>query len=244
MKNEKQYTEGISIEENKFLKWFDNYWYHHKWLTIGIAFALVVILVCTIQTCTKEKEDITVLYAGPYHLNTEQYYAVSNILDGILPEDYDGDGAKNVLLSRYHIYSREQIEEITSTVDETGKNGFVDLNNNTNQYDAYSNYLLTGESSVLFLDPWLYKELRDNGNGVLMNLSEVFDDLPENVINDYGILLKDTEMYKEYAVIRDIPENTVICLLRPIIGGKSYKAENYEIEKAMFAAITGVEVKN
>ena len=73
MKNEKQYTEGISVEENKFLKWFDNYWYHHKWLTIGIAFALVVVLVCTIQTCTKEKEDITVLYAGPYHLNTDRW---------------------------------------------------------------------------------------------------------------------------------------------------------------------------
>ena len=242
MNGEKQYTEGISVEQNKFLKWFDNFWYHYKWPTIGIAFALVVLLVCTLQTCTKEKEDITILYAGPYLMNNEQYATVNNIMNNVLPEDYDGNGEKKVVISTYHIYSKEQIEKIEAETDELGHHGFIDTSYNVNQYDTYSNYLLTGESSVLLLDPWLYEALKDDGNGVLMTLSEVFEGLPEDIVDEYGIRLGDTELYGEYAALRVLPADTVICLMRPIIGGKSYKTENYTIEKEMYAALTGVEV--
>ena len=42
--DEKTYTEGIK-PQGKYYKWFDNYWYHNKWITIGVIFAIVVITV-------------------------------------------------------------------------------------------------------------------------------------------------------------------------------------------------------
>ena len=243
MNTEKEISQGISIEKSGFLKWLDNYWFHYKWPTIGIAFALIVVLICTIQSCSKEKEDITILYAGTYQMVAEDFNVVNNILDNTLPKDYDGNGKKSVVINRFQIYSKEQIEKITAETDAYGVHGFVDTNYNSSQYDAYSTYILTGESSVLLLDPWLYEALRDNGNGVLMKLEDVFDELPEKTVDGYGIRLGDTELYREYAGLRVLPADTVICLMRPIMGGKSYKEKNYIIEKEMFAALTGVKVK-
>ena len=243
MNGEKQHTEGISVNENKFLKWFDNYWFHYKWPTIGIAFALIVVLICTLQMCTKEKEDITILYAGPFTPSNEQSVVINDIFNNTLPKDYDGDGVKNVVINRYQIYSEEQIKEIMSSVDEFGVRGFVDRSVNADQYQTYNTYLLTGESSVLLLDPWLFEHLVNNGNGVLMPLADVFDGVPENNLDGYGITLGETELYGEYAALRALPSDTVVCLMRPIIGGKSNKEKNYQIEKEMYAAITGVTVK-
>ena len=239
MNRDKENTEGISIEDSKFLKWLDNYWYHYKWLTIGIAFALVVFLICTLQTCSRDNEDITVLYAGPCMLSSEEHQKVNAAFNAILPKDYDGDGQKMVTISSYFIYSKEQIQEITAETDEYGVHGFVDTTYNSNQYSTYSNYLLTGESSVLLLDPWLYEALRDNSENVLMKLSDAFSSVPESCEDGYGIRLCDTEAYNEYAVLKNLPEDTVVCLMRPLISGRSAKEENYQIEKEMFAALTG-----
>ena len=242
MNSEKEKTNGISVEQNSFLKRIDNFWFHYKWPVIGIAFAVVVFLVCFIQSCTKEDEDIIIVYAGPYQPVIEDFEVVNNIFDTVLPEDYDGNGEKNVAISRYQIYSNEQINKIIAETDESGKHGVFDRNYNTSQYDAYSSYILQGESSVLLLDPWLYESLKNNGNGVLMKLDEAFDNLPENTLGGYGITLGETSLYNEYAGMRVLPEDTVVCLLRPLMMGKSRKEENYKIEKEMFAAITGVNV--
>ena len=73
--------------------------------------------------------------------------------------------------------------------------------------------------------------------------ADVFDGVPENNLDGYGITLGETELYGEYAALRALPSDTVVCLMRPIIGGKSNKEKNYQIEKEMYAAITGVTVK-
>ena len=241
MNRDKEKTEGISVEDSKFLKWLDNYWYHYKWMTIGIAFALIVFLICTLQICSRENEDITLLYAGPCLMSSDERQNVNSAFNAILPKDYDGSGEKKVTITSYLIYSREQIKEITAETDEYGVHGIVDTNYNSNQYNTYSNYLLTGESSVLLLDPWLYEALRDNGENVLMNLSEAFENIPEACVDGYGIRLGDTDIYNEYAVLKALPEDTVICLMRPLISGRSAKEANYIIEKEMFAALAGAE---
>ena len=117
MNTEKEISQGISIEKSGFLKWLDNYWFHYKWPTIGIAFALIVVLICTIQSCSKEKEDITILYAGTYQMVAEDFNVVNNILDNTLPKDYDGNGKKSVVINRFQIYSKEQIEKITQQIE-------------------------------------------------------------------------------------------------------------------------------
>ena len=67
---DKTYTDGIQVE-SKFLKWFENYWYHYKWITIGVAILVAVILVCSIQAATKKREDIAlgnIIGSGIYNI--------------------------------------------------------------------------------------------------------------------------------------------------------------------------------
>ena len=56
---------GEIVYESKFTRWLDNFWYHYKWTTIIAVFALFVVLVCTLQMCNKDKNDVSVLSAGP-----------------------------------------------------------------------------------------------------------------------------------------------------------------------------------
>ena len=76
----------------KIYRWLDNFWYHHKWKTLIIAFFAVVVLVCALQMCGKEDEgDVAILMVGPYGFATEQSGIgdLQAFLDKTLPQDYD-----------------------------------------------------------------------------------------------------------------------------------------------------------
>ena len=86
-------------EHGKIYKWFDNFWYHHKWKTIISLFLIVTILVCTLQMCQREeKGDISVMLAGPYTFvdNEAGLTALRQCLARYLPADYDENGRKQV----------------------------------------------------------------------------------------------------------------------------------------------------
>ena len=81
-------------EHGKVYKWFDNYWYHHKWKTIIGLFLTIVILVCSLQMCSKEKTgDISVLLGVPYAFEEEAVYnGFRSCISLYIPEEYDTDG--------------------------------------------------------------------------------------------------------------------------------------------------------
>lgn len=43
--------------------WFSNFWYHHKWATIGTVFGVVVLAVLITQMVTREKPDYQICMA-------------------------------------------------------------------------------------------------------------------------------------------------------------------------------------
>ncbi|MBO7311164.1 MAG: hypothetical protein J6U86_07225 [Clostridia bacterium] len=223
-------TDGIAVRGG-FLKWLDNYWYHYKWLTIGIAFALIVLIVCTVQTCSKEKSDVIVLYAGRNTLSGAETEDICDVLEAVCPEDFDGNGKVSFELSAYGILSEAQIKEQIEASNEV----YIDRGYNSDQYDIYHNYTMTGESSVLFLDPWLYEELVAADR--LVSLDEALGYTPETAYGEYGVRLGDTALYEQYGVMRLLPEDTVICLLKPYVAGKSSKEKYYAYEKKTFEEI-------
>lgn len=239
--DEKMEERGIVLKGGFFSR-LDNFWYHYKWPFLGILAAVIIVLVCTLQTCSKEKEDVVMLYAGPTYLSASQTQDLARLMDGILPSDFDGNGEKRAALSTYQIYSEEQIREITSRVDSEGNRGFVDVSRNAELYRVYSDYLLTGESSVLLLDPWLYELLRSEDR--LRSLGEVCASLPEGAMeNGFGVRLGDTALYKSYDVYRALPEDTVICLMKPYVVGRSSKPEAYQFEVDLFLTLVGATGK-
>ena len=217
-------TEGIK-SDGKVEKWLDNFWYHYKWHTIITLFFVIVLLVCTLSTCERENYDSTVLYAGPAYLDFDKRSGVEAVLEAVMPNDKSGDGEKNVYLTTFLIYSKEQIEEIEAETDEEGRHLDVDNSTITKNSENYYDYLMTGETSVCLLDPSLFAALQTNDR-----LAEIEDGV-------YGVALGDLAIYKTYGALRELPEDTVVCFLRQnLIGGNS-DDEVYENDRKLLRAI-------
>lgn len=233
--NENEKIHGADIKvQGKFISWLDNYWYHYKWVTIVVAFFIIVFSVCTLQMCSKEKTDIIVVYAGGAFISSESSESVKGVIDAVMPEDFDGDGRKNVNFVKYEIYSADQIKEIESVTDANGERGYVDRSYNSSNYDNFCNYLQTGDASVYLVEDWLFEELKTADR--IMNISDVLGYVPEGS-DGYGVRLGDLAVYDSYAALRALPEDTVVCLLRPLVVGNSSDDEYYDRERETFRAI-------
>ena len=204
----------------KVYRWLDNFWYHYKWPTVIIAFFAIVILVCALQMCGREsKGDVSIVLAGPYSLTTDEatYQELQKCLASYLPSDYNGDDVKKVDFMHYMIYSNEQIE---------AAGGEINTSTNSGNYNTYSDYLTTGDATILFLDPWLYTELLTK-SAHLQSLTEVIGTVPEGAIltdagDCFGVRLGDTALYRENSAVRAaLPADTVICLMKPLVNGNA-----------------------
>ncbi len=231
---DKTYTEGIQVK-SKFVKWLDNYWYHYKWITIGVAFLLVVLIVGISQANAKRKEDVTLVYAGQYQLNVRETDAIRSVFNAVMPEDFDGNGEKYTGIVEYQIYSEEQIKKLEAETDEVGVHLDVNNQHNTTNYQNFYDYVKVGESAICLLAPWLYKEL--NGSGRLLPIATALGEGCGYDEDVNGVYLEDTELYKEYSALRVLPGDTVICFLRQPVLGKIANDENYQNEIEMLRAI-------
>lgn len=221
--------------ESKFLKWLDNYWYHYKWTTIIVGFFVVVLLVCTLQMCTNEKEDINLIYAGPVLMTSGELDNLADVMNIVMPRDFDNSGEKSANILNYHVFSEDEIKKLESQTDSDGKKSFIDRSYNTSNYDNFYNYIQTGDASVCMVAPWLYDSLKSSNR--LMKLTDVLGELPEAAIDDYGVMLSELEIYDSFSSVRVLPGDTVVCILRPLVIGKSSKEKVYAQEKEMFSAI-------
>lgn len=240
---EKQEVSGggngeIAIPSNRFLRWLDNYWYHYKWPTIGIAFALIVVTICMFQTCSKESYDVKMVYAGPAVLTNEEVASLDQLMDLTVPRDFNEDGEKNASLLRHSIYSEEQIKEAEEQLKGETEKYIFDRQYNANEYDSYYNEIMAGTAAIYFLDPWLYEELKHNKSGdYLRRLDDLFDTLPEGALDDgFGVRLGDTDLYKKYKVLSVLPEDTVVCMLTRLV---NHKERMYAQSEEMFRALVG-----
>lgn len=229
--NESKKPGGEIALNSPFLRWLDNFWYHYKWPVIGVAVALVVLLVCVLQTCSSKKADTLAVYAGPTYLLANENEQLSLLLTSLVPDDADEGGDKLVQLSSYEVYSEEQIRAF----EEEFSGQSVDRSRNQSQYQTYVTYQQTGQSCIYLLDPWLYESI---GKDYLCPLADSVGALPEGAMADgYGVRLGDTALYRDYSVVRLLPEDTVVCLMNPFFMTKSWDEEAYEFEKEMFRAI-------
>ncbi len=234
MSKDKEYTEGIAVRGG-FLSWLDNFWYHYKWPTIIGAFFLVVVIICTVQACSKDDYDLTVVYAGREALTSTEKEGIRAALNAAVPEDMGKDGKVNVGFNAYNVLSKDQITEMRGQTDADGNAVFVDNSYYTSEYDTYSDYINTGDCAILLLEPWEYERLASAER--LMPISLVLGYTPEGALSDFGIRLGDTELYDKYDVMKALPEDTVICLMKPLVWGRTKNEKNYELDKKLYSAI-------
>ena len=228
-------------ENGKLYRWLDNFWYHHKWATLATLFLVIVITVCALQMCSREeKGDVTVVTAGPYGFVTNEagLLDLKNCLSTYLPDDYNGNGIRDITVHSYSIFSEEEALELENRLDENGDPAgiAIDRYQNTQEYSNFSQYLQTGDAAVLFLSPWLAEEYSTR-SGALVNFTELLSNAPENGVFTtlegkgtvcYGIKLCETVLWRENSAVRNtLPEDTVVCLMMPGLIGNNSDQEKY-----------------
>ena len=240
---------GSVVDASPTLRKLDNFWYHHKWTVIIVSFFVAVALICVGQLVTRPKYDTSVCLASTYRMDKTQRAELEKVFIRICPEDFNGDGEKLVNLVEYQIYSEEEYlaeaESYAAVTDAEGETDAFQINrkHNSDEYKNFSNYTMTGETSVYILSPYLYENLRDTDR--LMPLSEVYgDSLPGGALSDgFGVALKDTDFYKYNPAAQIYPENAIICLHRPTLAGRSKKEARYAEDVAFFKAIVDFKIQ-
>ena len=249
MKEEKLHTKEISTENNKFLSWLDNFWYHYKWHTIVTAFIAVVLVTCIVQFVTTPKSDILFTYAGPKEFVTapEEKIAINSALSSVSKKVYGEDSKAS--LNSFLIYSKEQIKEIESEVDENGKQKYVvDTSFNTSEMNSFDEFSKSGASYILLLDPSIYQRfINQNGEADrLIELSAVYGNTPEGALDKYSVRLGDTKLYQTVPEIRALPADTVVCLHGKLILSTNQKEYDTQMqvfkELAVLGDITNEEI--
>ncbi len=188
-----------------------NFWYHHKWKTIFVSILTVIVVICTLQVCSKETYDVHLLYAGPAYLTANEARSVQDTLSQIMP-DYNEDGKRAAVLSTFNYLNDTQIAEKLALAEKEGVDVSMDYVGNANVLQQFQFEVMSGESVIYLLDPALYASVREAGG--LIPLSEIFDALPMGTLDDYGIRFSETELYKSVSAFRLLPEDTVLCIRR------------------------------
>lgn len=196
---------------SKFFKWFDNFWYHHKWKTIVICFFVIVFVICTVQMCSREEMDLYIMYAGPDALKQEDIQALKLIFSEVAG-DANGDGVGKTEFIDLYILSPEQVEEKKAEFEEAGEPVVVNNQMFATYYDQFEQHIWTGDTVICLLDPHLYESVYVMKDGVklsgFMKLEDVLGKKPENAYDDYSIRLKDTEFGK-YC---NLDEDILLCI--------------------------------
>lgn len=218
------------VTQNGFLKKLENFWYHNKWTVIVVAFFVCVILVCTVQMLGKDKYDVTVLCGTTADMSTEQREALLATISGLLAQDYDKDGKCAVAMVKYQIFSEQELyEEIETEIDgemTTVKKEKVAAHWNADQYSGMQDAVRTGEYSLCIASPYVYEQL-----------------LKGYVVEGKAICLGETDFYRYNEAVQVLPEDTVICLLKPFKIGVSSKEDVYARSAALYDAIVAYDVQ-
>ena len=246
MADNQEKLQGTDINltsSNKFLTWLSNFWYYNKWKVIVITFFALVVVVGVVQMATKTNPDVEVTVATHTVYYQEHVDALEQTLNALLPTDINGDGKKSIQLYRYKIYSEAELKAANEAeTDAAGKPViYADESYNKSEIEQYNSYIMTGQCSVMIISEYLYNELtsRKSDEVLLKPMSEIFgDNLPEGVTADgYGIKLKSTGAYKNLDAFRTLPDDSVICIMRPFVMGGDRGGEKHEAAVEYFKAI-------
>ena len=193
------------------------------------------------QACSNGKPDITILYAGTFPSADSSVPEMAKAFEAALPEDYNGDGKKDVSLAMLTVYSEEQIKALEKDKSENAPQ--IDRNRNATEYQKFQNLIVSGEYYVCLLDPWLFDTV--NKDGMFMPLSEVLGYELVDAVNEYAVKLSDTEFGRYYEALGLLPEDTYLCIRAPgavqEMIGKGKNSKSYERAVATVKAIIEFE---
>ena len=249
-KKEEEKLEGreIVVDHPAVSKW-SNFWYHHKWTVMIVSFFLIVGIVCFAQCASKEKTDLSVGYAGNYVPTQEQLSGFRRTVNGMIPEDYNGDGGRAAATYVYSVFSDAELQRNSSNGDRVDSYVYqAAKKTNIEEIQNLRTFLQTGECAVWFVSEELYTETVGAGVNIAYfcrPLNELYGETaPTGAYDAYAVRLKDTAMYASYPAVQFLPEDTLVVLLRAMPMGATSDPQFYARSEALFRSIVGPQSAN
>ena len=192
-------------------KFWDNFWYHHKWAVILVGAFIVIGIILGIQIAGKVNVDIYVLYAGPDYISVNQNGKVTAVLEEIM-DDYDESGDKDAVLNDMVFMSQAQLNEVESIAEAMSEDIALDRQSNAQTEQQFMYEVMAGDTLLCILAEDQYKMVLSGGG--FTPLSEIFDEIPEGAVDEYGIRFSETKFCEFYSDAQIFPEDAVIALRR------------------------------
>ena len=190
-----------------------NFWYHHKWKVILISFFAFVLLIGIGQYASHANPDATLIYAGPSYITPTGNRAFCTILEG-MADDFNGDGKTYVQLNDVVYYTDTQLEEFENFCEENGLDMTVDRLANARTSERFTYQVMGGEAPICILSPAQYEMVASSGG--FMKLSEVFDEVPEDVaaaaVDACGVRFADTKLCRFYDAVNIFPDDAILAM--------------------------------
>lgn len=96
-------AEKYGTVPKRFTKeWWNWYWMYYKGITLGVIFALILVVTTVYSSLTAEKFDVTLTYAGKLYYTDAFREKMEEVLSPLC-EDLDGNGEKNLYFSHIDI---------------------------------------------------------------------------------------------------------------------------------------------
>lgn len=228
-------------EPLKINKW-ENFWYHNKTKVIMISVFTFIIGVAVVQFASQSNPDINMIYAGPDYITANMNRDFCNVLETIMP-DYDGNGEKYVQLNDLVFKTEGQIAEFEAELEANGDDGTFDRLANAQTSERFTYEIFGSTASICILAEDQYEMVANSGG--FMRLDELFEEIPEGAIDDYGVRFSETKLYKFYDTAKIFPDDCVIALRKlstaSALTGKGKAEKLHANNKDLFCRILNFE---
>lgn len=184
-------------------EWFENLWYHYKWLIIFGGLLVAFVTISLFQYFGSKDPDVNILHVGPMYISPE---SAENLKDSVasLSEDYNDDGNVNVALLDITVNKFGNEEQGIDPIN-------YDKNNSALQ--RFQTEIRAGDAVIYLLDEEYFDMCIEEN--LLSPLKDVVseDILPENTVKGYGVKISDLDAYKLNG-LSNVPETAILCIRR------------------------------
>lgn len=207
-------------------------WFYYKWHILIVLFFVTIFTVLIVQSVTKEKYDVRILYAGPTVLTDAQRDAVTDAFSQQIDADYNGDGKINAELFDIILMNTD---ELKAMYDKGVSDYFLNPSVIKDNQETLSVNAMAGEYVIFLIDADYYKNLHDNG---------IFIPLDEMGItsgtryDECSLYLNSLDLAKFYTALNVFPADTLISVKRLSANVKEKNVIIWEENKRYFKLIT------
>lgn len=189
----------------------EHIWFYYKWFIVFGAIVAVFSLICLTQCATRKDPDAMIMYVGPYATYADYVSSVTDALDSVMSEDYDGNGYKSVGLLELPI--------AVGAEEKTNQMAVEALQQELGSHERLYIEMTAGTSIIYLVDPHFYDYFKhfldivgvESENKFLMPLEEAIGYLPENAYDEYGIQLSSLPCY-EHTDMKYMSKDAILCI--------------------------------